>query len=70
MADKEVMQIGNIIEYPRKSYSPHQPEYESDVYNIPEVQAQNKRNMGLNGKPGKIIATNTNFACRANNRKE
>ena len=70
MADKEVMQIGNIIEYPRRDNSPNQPEYESDVYSIPEVQAQNKRYMGLNGKPGKIIATNINFAARKNNRKE
>ncbi|HWY33275.1 MAG TPA: hypothetical protein VNX68_01435 [Nitrosopumilaceae archaeon] len=70
MSDKEVLQIGNIIEYPRKSNSPNQPEYESDVYNIPEVEAQNKRHMGYNGKPGKIIATTINFSARKNNRKE
>jgi hypothetical protein len=63
-------QIDDIIEYPRNDYSPNQPEYESDVYNIPEVQAQNKRHMGLNGKPNKIIATNINFSARENNRKE
>ena len=70
MSDKEVMQIGNIIEYPRLDNSPNQPQYESDVYNIDEVVSQNKRHMGYNGKPGKIIATNINFSARKNNRKE
>lgn len=70
MADREVMQIGNIIEYPKRDNSPNQPEYESDVYSISEVQAQNRRNIGLNGRTGKIIVTNINFSNRSNNRKE
>lgn len=70
MTNKDVFNIGNIIEYPRKDYSPNQPEYQSDVYNIPEVISQNKRHMGLNGKPNKIIDTNINFAARKNIRKE
>lgn len=70
MNDKEVMEIGNIIEYPRKPNSPNQPEYESDVYNIPEVQAQNKRHMVLNGKPNKIEVVKVNFSARKNIRKE
>ncbi len=70
MANKEVMQIGNIIEYPRNANSSSQPEYESDVYNIPEVEAQNKRHMGLSGKPNKIHQVNVNFAARKNIRGE
>jgi hypothetical protein len=70
MAEREIMQIKDIIEYPRKDYSPNQPCYESDVYDIPEVIAQNKRHMGLNGKPNEIIATKINFAARKNNRRE
>ena len=70
MSNKEIRQIDNIIECPRADYSPNQPEYESDVYNIPKVIAQNKKHMGLNGKPNKIIQTNINFAARKNNRKE
>lgn len=70
MDRRYVEQIDNIIEYPRKDYSPDQPEYESDVYNIPKAIAQNKKHMGLNGKPNKIEVVNINFAARKNNRKE
>lgn len=70
MADKEVMQIGNIIEHPRRDHSPNQPEYQSDVYNIDEVERQNKRYMGYNGYKCKIIPTKINFSARKNNRKE
>jgi hypothetical protein len=70
MAEKEILQINNIVEYPRKNYSPDQPQYVSDVCNIPEVEAQNKRHMGLNGKPNKIHQVDINFAARKNIRSE
>lgn len=65
-----VKQIKDIIEHPRRPYAPNEPQYLSDVCNIPEVEAQNKRHMGYNGKSNKIIQTDINFAARKNNRKE
>jgi hypothetical protein len=64
----KTLQIKDIIEYPRKSYSPDQPCYESDVYDIPSVQRENRNN----GNPGKtgLEQVNINFAARKNIRKE
>ena len=70
MSEKEIMELNNIIEYPRKAHNSRHPEYQRDVYNMDEAIAQNKRHMGLNGRPNRIIATNINFADRKNNRKE
>ena len=70
MSEKEILELDNIVEYPRKPSNSRHPEYQRDVYNMDEVEANNKRHMGLNGKPNQIHVVGTNFACRANNRKE
>ncbi len=70
MSEKEILELDNIVEYPRKPSNPRHPEYERDVYNMEQVEANNKRHMGLDGKPNKIHVVDTNFACRNNIRKE
>lgn len=70
MSDKEVMELDDIIEYPRKPHNSRHPEYQRDVYNMDQVIANNKRYMGLNGKPNKIHQVDINFAARKNIRGE
>ena len=70
MPTKEIMELDNIIEYPRKPHNSRHPEYQRDVYNMDEAIAQNKRHMGLNGKPNEIHQVPINFAARKNIRKE
>ncbi len=70
MSEKEIMELDNIIEYPRKPHNPLHPEYQRDVYNMDETIKQNKSHMGLNGKPNKIDVVNINFSARKNIRKE
>lgn len=70
MSEREIMELDNIIEYPRKPHNPLHPEYQRDVYNMDKSIAQNKRHMGLNGKPNKIHQVEVNFASRKNIRGE
>lgn len=70
MSKKEIMELDNIIEYPRKPHNSRHPEYQRDVYNMDETIAQNKSHMGHNGTPNKIVVVNVNFAARNNIRKE
>ena len=70
MSEKEILELDNIIEHPRKPDNSRHPEYQRDVYNMAEVEAQNKRHMGLNGRPNEIHQVDINFAARKNIRKE
>lgn len=70
MSEKEILELDNIIEHPRKDHNPLHPEYQRDVYNMDEAIAQNKKYMGTHGRRNRIIATKINFADRKNNRKE
>lgn len=70
MSEKEILELDNIIEHPRKPNNPRHPEYQRDVYNMDEVEANNKRHMGYNGKSNKIHQVDINFAARKNIRKE